>query len=91
MRSGGGFNNNPNAVQIRPAYKRLLIRHAIQRSINGNCLLLDNCSILFGGTNKRNDADAIITNTNEFNDNPLMTLTMIIISNNFLWKNMLLI
>ena len=79
-------------MQLRTAYKRLLIRHEIQGLINENCLLLDNCSILFGGTNKRNDADAIVTNTNELNDNPFFDdFDHDFYSNNFLWKNMFLI
>lgn len=67
MRSRGVYNNNPNAVQFRAAYKRLLIRHEIQGSVNGNCLLLENCNILFVGTTKRKDADSIVTNSDELN------------------------
>jgi len=71
VRNRGGFNNNPNAVQFRAAYKRLLIRHEIQGSMNGNCLLLDNCSTLLVGTSKRTDDIAIVTNNNnELNDKP---------------------
>lgn len=70
MWSRGNFDNNLNAVQLKAAYKRLLIWHEIQGSINGNCLLLDNCSILCVGISKRKDADAIFTNNNELNDNP---------------------
>lgn len=51
LRSRGGFNDNPNAIQFRSAYKRLLIRHEISGSLYGNCTLLDSSSILFVGAN----------------------------------------
>jgi hypothetical protein len=38
IRSREGFNNNPNALQFKSAYKRLLIRHEIKKIENGNCL-----------------------------------------------------
>jgi hypothetical protein len=38
IRSRGGFNNNPNALQFKSAYKRLLVRHEIKEVENGNCL-----------------------------------------------------
>ncbi|KAE9528722.1 hypothetical protein AGLY_012297 [Aphis glycines] len=59
MRSRDGFNNNPNAIQFRSAYKRLLVRHKINSSAFGNCTLLDSSTILYVSANKRNDADAI--------------------------------
>lgn len=59
MRSRGGYNNNPNAIQFRTAYKRLLVRHEIKGSEFGNCSPLDCASILFVGTSSRKDADAI--------------------------------
>lgn len=59
MRSRGGFNNNPNAIKFRSAYKRLLVRHEINGSAFGNCILLDSSTILYVRANKRNDADAI--------------------------------
>lgn len=65
MRSRGGFNNNPNAIQFRSAYKRLLVRHEINGSEFGNCTLLDSSTILYVSANKRTDADAIFN----FNDN----------------------
>lgn len=65
IRSRGGFNNNPNVVQFRSAYKRLLVRHEIGGSTYGNCTILDNAdteNILFVSANKRMDADAICNN-----------------------------
>jgi hypothetical protein len=38
IRSREGFNNNPNALQFKTAYKRLLVRHEIKKIENGNCL-----------------------------------------------------
>ncbi|KYN18566.1 THAP domain-containing protein 9 [Trachymyrmex cornetzi] len=45
IRTRGGFNNNPNALNFQNAYKRLLIRHEIKELENGNCLF-DNIDIL---------------------------------------------
>lgn len=45
LRSRGGFNNNPNVLQFKSAYKRLLVRHEIKEVENGNCLF-DNVEIL---------------------------------------------
>jgi len=59
MRSRGGFNNNPNVIQFSSAYKRLLVRHQVDGSTYGNCSPLDSANILFVGSNKRKDADAI--------------------------------
>jgi len=59
LRSRGGFNNNPNAIQFHSAYKRLLVRHQVNGLMYGNCSPLDSASILFDSSNKRQDADAI--------------------------------
>jgi len=45
IRSRGSFNNNPNVLQFKSAYKRLLVRHEIKEIENGNCLF-DNAEIL---------------------------------------------
>jgi hypothetical protein len=31
IRSRGGFNNNPNVVQLKSAYRRLLVRHELSK------------------------------------------------------------
>lgn len=46
IRSRGGYNNNPNAVQFKAAYKRLLIRAEIRDHGIGNCIPLEQISIL---------------------------------------------
>lgn len=38
IRSKGGFNNNPNCLQFKTCFKRLLIRNQIISSINANCM-----------------------------------------------------
>jgi hypothetical protein len=38
IRSRGGFNNNPNVVQLKSAYRRLLVRHELKEFETGNCL-----------------------------------------------------
>jgi len=68
MRSRGGFNNNPNAIQFRSAYKRLIVRHEVNGSIYGNCTQLDSSSILFVSAKKRQDADAIMNNDNDIDN-----------------------
>jgi hypothetical protein len=58
IRSCGGWNNNPTAMQVAFAYRRLLVRHHIEAS-NGNATVQDNTAILHvtrdsikvGGTN----------------------------------------
>jgi hypothetical protein len=37
IRSRGGFNNNPNCLQFKTAYRQLLLRHEIKELDNGNC------------------------------------------------------
>ncbi|CAB3242047.1 unnamed protein product [Arctia plantaginis] len=46
IRARGGFNNNPNAVQFRAAYKKLLIRGDIRGRGIGNCITLEQINIL---------------------------------------------
>lgn len=46
IRARGGFNNNPNAVQFRAAYKKLLIRAEIREGGVGNCIPLEQINIL---------------------------------------------
>jgi len=64
LKSRGGFNNNPNAVQFRSAYKSLLLRQYISGSSLGNCTLLDTSTILYVSANKRSDDDAIFNYDN---------------------------
>lgn len=46
IRSKGGFNNNPTAIQFESAYKRLLIHVELTSSEAANCLAQDGTSIL---------------------------------------------
>lgn len=46
IRSKGGFNNNPSAVQFRAAYKRLVVHGELKNIDTGNCTSLENISIL---------------------------------------------
>jgi hypothetical protein len=32
-----GFNNNPNCLQFKTAYRQLLVMHEIKELVNGNC------------------------------------------------------
>lgn len=53
IRSRGGFNNNPNALQFKSAYKRLLVRHELKEFESRNCLF-DSIDILHV-TSKQNN------------------------------------
>lgn len=46
IRKHGGYNNNPNAVQFRAAYKKSLNHLELRSSFSGNCIPLDNYTIL---------------------------------------------
>lgn len=46
VRARGGFNNNPDAIQFRAAYKKLLVRAEIRDGGIGNCTPLEQISIL---------------------------------------------
>lgn len=46
IRSHGGYNNNPTARQFAAAYKRLIVNTEVEASQKGNCLPLENVSIL---------------------------------------------
>ena len=46
IRSHGGCNNNPTAMQFASAYKRLLSHNEIQDVTRGNCLPLESIPIL---------------------------------------------
>lgn len=37
IRSRKGYNNNPNALQLKSAFKRLLIRYELKQFDNSNC------------------------------------------------------
>lgn len=37
IRSKGGFNNNPNCMQFKAAFKRILMRNQLSSSLNANC------------------------------------------------------
>ena len=45
VRSCGGWNNNPTAMQFASAYRRLLVRHHVEAS-NGNYAMQDKTAIL---------------------------------------------
>lgn len=67
IRSRGGFNNNPNALQFRSTYKRLLIRHELKEFDNGNCLF-DSIDILHV-TSRQNNIKNPIGNHSDLNFN----------------------
>lgn len=46
IRKHGGYNNNPNVLQFRAAYKKTLNHLELRSSFTGNCIPLDNINIL---------------------------------------------
>lgn len=46
IRRHGGYNNNPNILQFRAAYKKTLNHLELRSSFTGNCIPLDNFTIL---------------------------------------------
>jgi len=80
LRSKGGFNNNPNAKQFQNSYKRLLVRHEIQASENGNCEINDIQILYVSSVNISNVSDGLFTevddtiSTNIFDHDYLSTL-----------------
>lgn len=54
IRARGGFNNNPNALQFKSAYRRYLtLRHELKDFESENCLL-DSYEILHVSLTKKN-------------------------------------
>lgn len=53
IRDCGGFNNNSNALQLKSAYKRLLIHNEFREFKNGNCLF-DRIEILHVSSQPKN-------------------------------------
>ena len=57
IRSRGGWNNNPNCLQLKYALRKMLLRNAVSASKNANCQTLTNDSttiIPFFHTKKHN-------------------------------------
>lgn len=46
VRSAGGCNDNPTPRQFEGIYKKMLIHTELQQSVTGNCIPLENISIL---------------------------------------------
>lgn len=46
IRRHGGHNNNPNVIQFKAAYKKILANLELRDSFSGNCAPMDNFSIL---------------------------------------------
>jgi len=41
IRSCNGYNNNPNALQLQYAMRKLLLRNSVKNSNNGNCIQIN--------------------------------------------------
>ncbi|CAB3238852.1 unnamed protein product [Arctia plantaginis] len=46
VRSHGGFNNNPSALQFKAIYKKLLVHMELKQSFKGNCVPLEHITLL---------------------------------------------
>ncbi|EZA46673.1 THAP domain-containing protein, partial [Ooceraea biroi] len=58
IRAMGGYNNNPNVKQFMASYKRLLHHTEVQSSSQGNCISLDNTSILNVSSRQKSNINA---------------------------------
>lgn len=70
IRCKGGFNNNPNCVQFKAAYKRLLMRNQLTSSLNANCLNTTDDFLAFTKLKKEIGKSASIQYS-QFNDDDI--------------------
>ncbi|EZA46482.1 hypothetical protein X777_00114, partial [Ooceraea biroi] len=80
IRSRGGWNANPNALQFKWALRQMLFNNAIKPSLNANCLGddADICSILHSCLKKKN-VDKHSKETNTTDENEQLTTLMVLI------------
>lgn len=64
LRSKGGFNDNPDARQFQSSYKKLLVRHEIQASENGNCAINDVQMLFVSSVKTSKLTDGLFTEVN---------------------------
>ena len=46
IRAKGGWNNNPNSLQLKYTLRRMLLGNSVQASVNANCLIFDDTVII---------------------------------------------
>ena len=46
IRAKGGWNNNPNSLQLKYALRRMLLGNSVQASVNAKCQVLDDTVII---------------------------------------------
>ena len=46
IRAKGGWNNNPNSLQLKYALRRMLLGNAVTASAHANCQILDDNAII---------------------------------------------
>ncbi|EZA47209.1 THAP domain-containing protein [Ooceraea biroi] len=66
IRSRGGWNNNPNALQFKWALRKLLFRNNVQPSINANCI--GDTSEILSVFEYRTSRRSMLHNTNDSTD-----------------------
>lgn len=64
IRSFGGYNNNPTTRQFKSAFKKLIIHVEIKEEKTGNCIPLEEISILNVSSTK-NQVDIINATTDQ--------------------------
>lgn len=52
IRQKGGYNNNPNVVQFKSAYKKILNHLELKTNFRGNCVALEKTNVLCSGNIK---------------------------------------
>lgn len=78
IRAHGGHNNNPTTIQFKSALKKLLINTEIKDIHSGNCISLENVSILHISSTKSIDIINDSTPTYRLQDN-----------DNYSWDNLI--
>lgn len=69
VRTRGGFNDNPNAYEFKSAYKRILVKTEIKATNSGNCLIIDDTSILnITSTQEKNKITNFLQNVDTSGD-----------------------
>ena len=70
VRAGGGFNNNPNALQIKYAFRKIFLHNAITSSDKANVMMFEENltgSLFSFKTNRRRSRLSEMTNIGTFN------------------------
>lgn len=69
IRQRGGYNNNPNVIQFRAAYKKLLNHLELKSTFRGNCIPLEKINVLSCVTSTEDHVEEINKSSSNRHDN----------------------